>query len=246
MPLARHWLRDSVVLFVITIALGLVAVHTHAIQPHDLSLDKHLEADTRTAWLTHVMNAISNIVSPVGGVIIIAVWCGWLLLARRQPVKAVSTFLVIAIGWNITELAKVIVARHRPPVSISLAPETGSDSFPSGHTSLTLSLAIAAYFLARGTRWQRPVAVGGAVAVLLVMFDRLYLGVHYPTDVLGSLLITTAAVTCLTGVWHRWLLPNLHLVPLLARFGPVPGPRAGAAPGESAVMAADTGLTGRR
>ena len=180
--------------FLAAVALGLVAAHTSLIQPHELRLDRVLQTDTRDLVLTPVMMAVSDLVSPVGGVIILAVWAGWLLLVRRRPVAAVSTFLVVAVGWNISELAKVIVARDRPPAVYSLDPEIGSNSFPSGHVAFTVSAAVAAYFLARGTRWQRTAAVVGGLAVALVAFDRLYIGAHYPTDVLGSVLVSGAAI----------------------------------------------------
>ncbi|TKA10179.1 phosphatase PAP2 family protein [Actinacidiphila oryziradicis] len=234
MPYVRHWLRNSLLVFAFAIVLGLIAAHTHLTQPHELLWDRDLQTSTRTGWLNTLMLGVSDIFSPVGGLVIIALWCGWLLFARHKPVTAVSTFLVIAVGWNSSEIAKIIVARNRPPAVYSLAPETGSNSFPSGHVALTVSLAVAAYFLARGTRHQRTVAVGGAAVVLLVAFSRLYIGAHYPTDVLGSLLVSGAAITFLTGAWDRWLLSRLHLVPLLARFGSVPGPEGRAEPVEPA------------
>jgi membrane-associated phospholipid phosphatase len=221
MPYVRRWLLIPIPVFVLAVALGLVAAHTSLTQPHELHLDRLIQTDTRSATLTPVMLAIADIAGPVGGVIILAVWVGWLLLVGRRPVRAVATFLVVGIGWNITEVAKVIVARHRPPTVYSLAPETGSNSFPSGHVSFTLSAAVAAYFLARGTRWRWPVAIAGALAVLVVIFDRLYIGAHYPIDVLGSVLVSSATIACLTGVWHRWLLPRLPRVPVLGRFGPL-------------------------
>ncbi|MCZ4103213.1 MULTISPECIES: phosphatase PAP2 family protein [unclassified Streptomyces] len=84
---------------------------------------------------------------------------------------------------------------------------------------------VAACILARHTRHRLPVALIGAAAIALVGFSRLYIGAHYPTDVLGSLLVSSSAIIFLTGLWHTWLLPRLHTIPvvspLLARFGPL-------------------------
>ncbi|GAA3075659.1 undecaprenyl-diphosphatase [Streptomyces olivoverticillatus] len=219
MPYVRHWLRNSILLFAAAIVLGLVAAHTQLIQPHDLDLDRTIQTNTRTGWLNTVMKLVSYCASPVAGVLILAVWSGWLLFVRRRPLRALSTFLVVAIGWNSTQIAKAIVARHRPPTQFSLDPEIGSNSFPSGHTAFTVAAAVAAYFLFRETRHRRTVAVCGVLAVLLVAFSRMYIGAHYPTDTFGSVLIATSAILFVTGVWHAWLLPRLERLTLLERFG---------------------------
>ncbi|GAA0400125.1 phosphatase PAP2 family protein [Streptomyces luteireticuli] len=223
MPYVRHWLRNSVLLFAAAIVLGLVAAHTSLIQPHDLDLDRTIQTNTRTGWLNDVMKGVSYLASPVAGVIILAVWSGWLLFVRRRPVTAVSTFLVVAVGWNSTQIAKAIVARNRPPRQFSLDPEIGSNSFPSGHTAFTVAAVVAAYFLFRNSRHRRTVAVLGVCAVLLVAFSRMYIGAHYPTDTFGSVLVAGSAILFMTGVWHAWLLPRLDRIPvvspLLKRFG---------------------------
>ncbi|GHC46769.1 phosphatase PAP2 family protein [Streptomyces cinnamoneus] len=223
MPYVRHWLRYSLLLFATAIALGMVAAHTRLIQPHDLDLDRTIQTNTRTGWLNHTMEAVSYCASPVAGVIILAVWCGWLLFVKRRPITASAVFLVVAVGWNSTQLAKAIVARPRPPREFMLDPEIGSNSFPSGHTAFTVAVALAVFFLFRESRHRRTVAVLGVLAVLLVAFSRMYVGAHYPTDTFGSVLIASSAVLFVTGVWHAWLLPRLETLPvlggLLGRFG---------------------------
>src|SRR5205823_12986769 len=161
--------------------------------------------------------------SPVAGLVIL-VLITLFFLRRRDPVQAVATFLVIAVGWNSSEIAKLVVGRNRPPASLSLAPETGSNSFPSGHTAFAFSLAVALCLLAVRTRWFGLAVVLGSGWTLLIGFGRLYIGAHYPLDIAGSVLVSTAAIVLLTGLWHGWIAGNLYRVPLLARFGPVPGP----------------------
>ncbi len=223
MPYVRHWLRNSLLLFASAIALGLVAAHTKVIQPHDLDLDRTIQTNTRTGWLNTTMELISYCASPVAGVVILAIWCGYLLFVRRRPITASAVFLVVAVGWNSTQLAKAIVARPRPPREFMLDPEIGSNSFPSGHTAFTVAVAVAVFFLFRESRHRRTVVVCGVLAVLLVAFSRMYVGAHYPTDTFGSVLIAGSAILFITGVWHAWLLPNLERLPvlggLLGRFG---------------------------
>lgn len=222
MPKVRHWLVIAVALFAAALAVGLTAAHTSLTRSTELSWDAHIQ-ELRTGWLNRAMLDLANLASPVGGLAII-VLITLFFLWRRNPVQACATFLVIAVGWNSSEIAKIIVARHRPPALSSLAPETGSNSFPSGHTSFAFSLAVAVCLLAARTRWFGLTVVLATLWTLLVGFSRLYIGAHYPLDVLGSILVSSSAIVFVLGLWHVWIAPNLYRVPLLDRFGPVPGP----------------------
>jgi undecaprenyl-diphosphatase len=224
MPKVRHWLAIPLALFAAALAVGLVAAHTSLTRSTELSWNSHIQR-LRTGWLNRAVLDFANLASPVAGLVILALITLYFLW-RRNPVQATATFLVIAVGWNSSEIAKIIVARHRPPTVFSLAPETGSNSFPSGHTAFAFSLAVALCLLAVRTRWFGPAVGLGATWTLLVAFGRLYIGAHYPLDVLGSILVSTAAIVFLTGLWHHWIAPNLYRVPLLDKFGPVPGPAA--------------------
>jgi undecaprenyl-diphosphatase len=78
------------------------------------------------------------------------------------------------------------------------------DSFPSGHVCFAVTLAFALYFLAHGTRGAKVVAIAGAATAVIVAWSRLYIGVHYPTDVAASFLAGSAAVVLLAGFWNRF------------------------------------------
>jgi len=222
MPKVRHWVAIPLALFAAALALGLIAAHTSLTRSTELSWNSHIQ-QLRTGWLNRATLDLANLASPVGG-LVIAVLIALFFLWRRNPVQATATFLVIAVGWNSSEIAKIIVARHRPPAVYSLAPETGSNSFPSGHTAFAFSLAVALCLLAVRTRWFRLAVVLGTLWTLLIGFSRLYIGAHYPFDVVGSILVSSSAIIFLTGLWHVWIAPNLYRVPLLGRFGPVTGP----------------------
>ncbi|OLE27574.1 MAG: phosphoesterase [Catenulispora sp. 13_1_20CM_3_70_7] len=222
MPKVRHWPATALALFAAAVALGLVAAHTTATRSTELAWNAHIR-QLRAGWLNRAMLDVANLASPVAGLAILALITVF-FLRRRDPVQAVATFLVIAVGWNSSEIVKLIVGRNRPPTAFSLAPETGSNSFPSGHTAFAFSLAVAMCLLAVRTRWFGLAVALGTLWTLLVGFGRLYIGAHYPLDIVGSVLVSTAAIVFLTGLWHGWIAGNLYRVPLLARFGPVPGP----------------------
>ena len=227
LPQLRHWIAVPVIAAVLIVAGGLALRFIPALTTADMSVDAELSHD-HTAPLTGLAMIINVVFSPAGGVLMIAVLCLYLLLVRRSPVNAVATGLVAAGGWVSSELFKVLVARHRPDSTAlynPLIPEPGTDSFPSGHVALASALAIAVFLLARGTRWQRPAAIIGIVVAIAVAFSRVYLGVHYPTDVTASFLTAATGAAFLTGLWNRFGLSLLARVPFLAKFGPVPAPQ---------------------
>ena len=111
----------------------------------------------------------------------------------RRAVWAGGTVLV---AWGVANLAKVAVERARPVVQDAVAQAPGY-SFPSGHTANATAVATAAVILLWPLlgRRGRPLAVAAAVVLVLVTgADRVLLGVHYPSDVVGGVLLASALV----------------------------------------------------
>ncbi len=207
LPRMRHWLLTGLLLCAAVIAIGvavqLVPGDTRAELGVDQSLSRH-----HVALLTAVAMAINLGFGPVAGLALVAAIALYLWLVRGDLIKAVGFGLVACSGWVASESFKLLIARQRPDPALlydPLSPETGSASFPSGHVAFAVALAFALYFLARDTRWSRPTAVAGAAVALTVAWSRLYVGVHYPTDVVASFPAAGAAVALLTGVWNRYL-----------------------------------------
>ena len=117
--------------------------------------------------------------------------CVWVWRGRGLGTRAVWAAVTVLIGWGLGNLVKQLVGRGRPVVQHAIEHVPGY-SFPSGHATNTTVAAIAVLALLwpvlrhRG----RVVAVALAVAVaLLVGLDRVMLGAHYPSDVIGGFLL---------------------------------------------------------
>lgn len=107
-----------------------------------------------------------------------------LLLARRWRKAAFATTAFV--GSALLNLgSKQIFQRERPGLWESVAPES-TFSFPSGHAMGSMTLAVVVVLLMWSTRWRWPVVVLAVLFVALVGLSRVYLGVHFPSDILGG------------------------------------------------------------
>ena len=119
----------------------------------------------------------------------------WLVLRRRY--RDGLFFGLAVVGSLLLNLAaKNHFARVRPDLWLSLAPEA-TFSFPSGHAMGSMTLGVALTLLFWSTRWRWMVFVLAGLFVVLVGMSRIYLGVHYPSDILAGWAAGTAWVVAM-------------------------------------------------
>ena len=124
----------------------------------------------------------------------------WLWRERHEPVLG-AHLLVVAVGsLSLNPTMKYLLDRDRP----ALFPLRGLynwASYPSGHAILTVALYFTlALMLRRARGWRWPFAVAPLI-VLLTCYSRLYLSVHWPTDLVGGVLI---GLVWLLGTWYAF------------------------------------------
>ncbi len=130
------------------------------------------------------------------------------LLIRRRPRTALILAAAALAAFPLSEGVKVLVGRPRPEVPWRLIALPSSYSFPSGHSleSMTVygALALTLGRRLRGRRF-RVMALALCVALpLLIGFSRVYLGVHYPTDVLAGWAAGLALALLAGWANRRW------------------------------------------
>lgn len=160
-------------------------------------------------WLHSVstpsLTAVMEAVTLLGGIVVVpvaatgaavALWCRG---SRRN-----ATLLTAAVvGSTLLNTAlKSVFQRSRPDFWEHLVTEN-SYSFPSGHAMASMALAASLVVLGWGTRWRWSAVVAGAVYVLAVGISRMYLGVHYPSDVIAGWCVSVLWVAVVVVVLDR-------------------------------------------
>ena len=137
-------------------------------------------------------------------VMMIVVISALFLIATQHRFSAFLLLVASAGGIVLNAILKSSFDRPRPQLFEWLT-EPSSSSFPSGHAmSSAIVYFTVAYLIARleKRRWMRAVTIiASLLLVLLISVSRLYLGVHYPSDVLAGMIIGLAwAGFCLAGL----------------------------------------------
>lgn len=213
------WVPVSVLLYGAALAGGLAAKSFGPFTP-ELGLDIAL-SHGRNGALIGLSQFINYGIGPPAAIALLLGICSWLLWGRGAPMQALAFGSVVAVGWLSSTLGKALVSRSRPPADAvsALVPETRLDSFPSGHTAFAAALMLAAVIILARTKHQKLLGtVAGALFVALVGFSRLYLGVHYLSDVTGSVLISAAAILAWLPVWNNLIAPRLAGAPIIRRL----------------------------
>ncbi|GLF95347.1 phosphatase PAP2 family protein [Streptomyces yaizuensis] len=190
------------------VLLALVAAGWSPLLDADRSMARRLHAWAVTQPdAVHVNRILSDWVwdpwtmRALAAAVCVALW--W----RRERVLAVWLAGATLVGTLLQQVLKAAVGRERPswpdPVdSANLA------AFPSGHamtaTVVCGLLLWVAVELGASRRWLRPAVAVAVVSVVGVGLTRLYLGVHWPSDVLGGWLMGACWVLCAITLYERY------------------------------------------
>lgn len=194
--------------------LGFLSIAQEAIEPVSLALDRAATAFSSllaNPALTRVM-WVATLMGDTRVMVVETLAAAVLLVAWGHPRRAGSVVVLMLVGVGISTALKGVLERARPSAAFALIATPESFSFPSGHAlaSCLLFGMLAAMLIVSHT--PRPVRAWGAIAMvcvgLLIGLSRVYLGVHYFSDVLGSwllgltLLSTWAAAVLVWGRTH--------------------------------------------
>jgi membrane-associated phospholipid phosphatase len=159
---------------------------------------------TINATSNDFLNAFFVIITQLGGVLgVITLTAGLLtlLLLRHRYTDAFVVTATVGGASLLNLILKFLFERTRPDLWQQLIVET-SYSFPSGHAMGSAALALAVMYMCRNGRFRWAAIILGSFYILIIGLSRLYLGVHYPTDVLAGWLVSAAWFCAVILVLH--------------------------------------------
>lgn len=121
------------------------------------------------------------------------------LLYKKQRLHALIVTFGVGGAAAANFVLKLLFHRDRPVFWHSLITETGF-SFPSGHAMLSSALILCVIALLWNTNWRIVSIIIGVIIVGLIGYSRLYMGVHYPTDVIAGWSVSAVWIVVVLAV----------------------------------------------
>lgn len=196
---------------VFAIGLGLFAVlavlaYRNAYFGWDLRVATYIQSITAAGFreLMIWVSVLGNGFVPVVSVGI----TGLLLIFLRFRIEGSVCIFGVSMGGLMNRLLKALIARPRPDADlVQVLFEVRHESFPSGHVTYFVEyfgfLFFLAYVLLRRGRLRKVALAVIAVPILLIGVSRVYLGAHWPSDVLGAYLAGGMWLIFMIEVYRR-------------------------------------------
>lgn len=162
---------------------------------------------TVISWRNEILNPILTDITYLGNPNTIIFFCIVLLFFKKTRLEyGMPLGIAVSCSATIQTIIKVIVHRPRPPVENFLILQ-GGFSFPSGHSCSGLVFyGLFAYLLLYTTvdkTVYKTVGILFIVLAIIIGLSRIYVGVHYPTDVLGGWSLGLAILTVAISIIEK-------------------------------------------
>lgn len=173
------------------IVLSISVLYDSALSQLDITASNFMK-DIENSSLTNTMILLTRLGEWYGIVFISAFTVLALMYGKRKRDALIFSLFLIA-GFLLESIAKIAIQRERPPYGII---HVSGYSFPSGHATMTALLFLLICYLYR----KRPLYIISIFIVSLVGFSRIYLNVHWLSDVIAGY----ALAICMFSIFIIW------------------------------------------
>jgi membrane-associated phospholipid phosphatase len=136
-----------------------------------------------------ILNPVMVLITMLGngGFIWIIISAGLLIPKKTRRVGLICAISLLLMHFSIDDLIKPLIGRVRPYEAIdalqALVPPPEGTSFPSGHTASSFAVAVVLF-----RNVKKKISIWPMMLAIFISLSRIYVGVHYPTDVIGGVI----------------------------------------------------------
>jgi undecaprenyl-diphosphatase len=159
-----------------------------------------------SVYRTEHLNQIAQALSILGGmpfVLFLCILWSISLLWYKKHIDIILIWTGILGGILLAWLLKFLIARPRP-TEISHLVHSFGDSFPSAHSVYAGCLMLLLIYITQQHRWHKIIVCCALTWMLMMGISRVYLGVHYPSDVFAGWSISVIWITLLYQIYKRY------------------------------------------
>lgn len=167
------------------------------------SIDLKILESIGTVFQNSFLDWLMPIITKLGdlGIVWIVLSLIFMITKRHRKTGLLMAIALIT-GLLLGEgILKHLIMRERPflgfPLKLLLVTPPSTFSFPSGHT--TSSFAVATIIFLRNKKW----GIFAYILAILIAFSRLYLFLHYPTDILGGIILGVASAITIYFIFNK-------------------------------------------
>lgn len=200
---SKIWTPLGIAFVIFLIAVSLFAAIAEAVTDHKTTafddailLGIHSIASPQLDMLVTILTQFGSLI----GVVALTAGIAGLFIVRREWRRTAMLLIVVGGASALNLILKLIFARTRPDLWTHLVTEV-SYSFPSGHAMASMALAAGLVIALWRSRYRNIALIFGGVYALVVAFTRLYLGVHFPTDIIAGWCISIAWALAVKGLF---------------------------------------------
>ena len=162
---------------------------------------KYIVEHLRRDWITAIMKFITNFGDEIAIIVFTIVA---IIVARNKKVKIAIAVNVVLIAL-LNNIIKLIIKRPRPE-GFNIITESGF-SFPSGHSMVSAAFyGVLIYFVykyIKNKKIKYIICTALSILILLIGISRIYLGVHFASDVLAGFVLSIAYLICFVTITFK-------------------------------------------
>jgi len=202
-PRTTHPLWWMIVSLVIVVAIGAWGLSYPDARASQISINMYVNEHGNGVF-DLLAQGVEKIFSPLYAIGLTAILVVIVWITKRSFWAAAGFGLAVAAAWLPVEAFKLLFNEPRPDATQLVnvvVPFQVDTSFPSGHVSFVIGLTYALLLLVR-KGWFKPVLVIlAAILVVVAAYARIYAGVHYVTDTVGSVFTSLLGILIFQQIW---------------------------------------------